>query len=228
MDPTWITAFLDFPGPLHRAGTAFWQAVTGAGLSPVRGENEEFATLLPGDGDAFLRVQRIESDFPGIHLDLHASEEPFAPQRSPGGLAWCAVPGERLSRPAPVTWPGGHASLVDQLCLDIPPASYDEECAYWAGVTGWELRETSAPEMRQLVRPAGMPLRILLQRRFEGEGPVTAHLDLATTDRDAEVARHLELGASIDGGGPRWTRMRDVAGALYCITDRDPATGLLP
>ena len=82
--------------------------------------------------------------------------------------------------------------------------------------------------MKQLIRPTGMPLRVLLQRRDEGDGPVTAHFDLATTDREAEVARHLALGAVVDGGGPRWTRLRDPAGMLYCVTDRDPVTGLLP
>ena len=55
-------------------------------------------------------------------------------------------------------------SLVDQVCIDIPPARYDEECAFWAEATGWELRAGSRPEFRFLVRPEAMPLRILLQR----------------------------------------------------------------
>ena len=227
MRPTWITAFLDLPEHSWAPGIAFWRSVTATELSPVRGTDGEFATLLPTDGEAFLKVQRIGSDRPSVHLDLHGSGETWEVRTSPGGFAFCVNVPAGGDRPAPVTWPSGHTSLVDQVCLDIPPGAYDDECAFWAELTGWELAPTSAPYMRQLVRPTGMPLRVLLQRRDEGDDPVTAHLDLASSDREAEVARHLSLGATIDGGGPRWTRLRDPVGMLYCVTDRDPVTGLL-
>jgi Glyoxalase-like domain len=55
----WLTVFLDFPADSFGAGVAFWREVTGSGLSPLRGAAGEFATLLPTDGDAYLRVQRI-------------------------------------------------------------------------------------------------------------------------------------------------------------------------
>jgi len=226
--PTWITAFVDLPAAAWDQGVAFWCAVTSSELSPVRGSDGEFATLVPGDGHPYLRVQRTGREVPGIHLDLHGVGEQWEVRTSPGGFAFCANVGESGARPAPVLWPTGHTSLVDQVCLDIPPATYDEECAFWAELTGWELAPTSAAYMQQLKRPVGMPLRVLLQRRDEGTGPVTAHLDIATTDRAAEVARHEALGATVDGGGPRWTRLRDPVGMVYCVTDRDPVTGLLP
>ena len=227
MPPTWITAFLDFPTGSWERGVRFWQDVTATGLSAARGTDGEFSTLVPPTGEPFLRVQRTSSDQPGVHLDLHGDADHWELRTSPGGFAFCLNLPLRGERPPPQVWPGGHSSLVDQVCLDIPPEGYDVECDFWAGLTGWELAPTSAPYMRQLVRPAPMPLRILLQRRDEGSGPVTAHLDIATTDRDAEVARHEALGAAVDGGGPRWTRLRDPAGMLYCVTDRDPVTGLL-
>ncbi|MFL6173838.1 MAG: VOC family protein [Marmoricola sp.] len=227
MPPTWITAFLDLPAASWADGTAFWRAVTATDLSPARGSNDEFATLLPPTGEPFLRVQRTASGAPGIHLDLHGADQEWEVRTSPGGFAFCVNVAAGGQRPPPQVWPGGHASLVDQVCLDIAPDDYEAECAFWAGLTGWELAPTSAPYMRQLVRPEPMPLRVLLQRRDEGGGPVTAHLDIATTDREAEVSRHEALGASVDGGGPRWTRLRDPAGMLYCVTDRNPHTGLL-
>jgi hypothetical protein len=226
--PTWISVFIDLPAPSWDAGIAFWRAVSATDLSAVRGADGEFATLLPAEGEAFLRVQRIGSDRASVHLDLHGVGQEWEGRTSPGGFAFCSNVPAGGTRPQPVEWPGGHTSLVDQVCLDIPPDGYDEECDFWAELTGWELAPTSAPYMRQLVRPAGMPLRVLLQRRDEGEGPVPAHLDIASSDREAEVARHLELGATVDGGGVRWTRLRDPVGMLYCVTDRDPATGLLP
>ena len=89
--------------------------------------------------------------------------------------------------------------------------------------------EASLTARGDLVRPDGMPLRLLLQRL--GDDPrtqVTAHLDLAVGDKRTEtIAAHLALGASVVGHGARWTTLRDPAGLPYCLTDRDPATGLL-
>ncbi|WP_007518951.1 VOC family protein [Pseudofrankia saprophytica] len=228
MNPVWLTAFLDFPAERFERGVAFWQAVTATTLSPSRGQTGEFATLVPGDGDAFLRVQRVGDGPARVHLDVHRAGQDFEIRRSPGGFVFCEVHKGESVRPKPVTWPGGHTSLVDQISLDIPAGRFDEECAFWAGQTGWELRDGSRPEFRVLVRPAGMPLRILLQRVDEPDGPVRAHLDLATTDRAAETGRHVALGATVVGHGPRWTVLRDPVGLPYCVTDRDPETGLLP
>lgn len=228
MQTAWITAFVDVPASRYAAAAKFWAGVTGSTVSASRGADGEFATFLPPDGDAYLRLQRIGSGPAGIHLDLHHPDRDFEPSRSPGGLPYCLNEGEQGTRPLPRIWAGGQASLVDQVCVDVPPDRYDEECAFWAEQTGWELAPTSAPYMTQLVRPEGMPLRVLLQRLDDGDGPVRAHLDLATTDRAAETDRHRDLGARVEATKQRWTVLRDPGGALYCITDRDPYTGLLP
>ena len=52
----WLTLFLDLPGQSFDAGVAVWREVTGSDLSPFRGPAGEFATLLPSDGDAYLRA----------------------------------------------------------------------------------------------------------------------------------------------------------------------------
>ena len=56
MTVRWLTAFLDRPAATIDAATAFWRTVTGSTLSTPRGEHRQFATLLPPDGDAYLRV----------------------------------------------------------------------------------------------------------------------------------------------------------------------------
>ena len=53
------------------------------------------------------------------------------------------------------------------------------------------------------------------------------HLDLAVSDRDAETARHLGLGASLVGVHSHWTVLCDPTGLAYCLTDRNPETGVL-
>ncbi|ONH23249.1 VOC family protein [Pseudofrankia asymbiotica] len=225
--PVWLTAFLDFPAEQFEREVAFWRAVTATTLSPSRGPTGEFATLVPADGDAFLRVQRLGDGPARVHLDVHRVGREFEIRQSPGGFVFCEVGEGESVRPKPVAWAGGHTSLVDQICLDIPAGRFDEECAFWAEETGWEVRATSRPELRFLVRPAGIPLRILLQRLDEQDGPMRAHLDLASTDRAAETRRHVGLGASVVSTGTNWTVLRDPTGLTYCVTDRNPETGLL-
>lgn len=221
--PTWLTAFLDLTPDEFDPAVAFWREVTGYALSPSRGAYDEFATLLPPTGDAHLRVQRIGDGPSHVHLDLHAQDQAFEARTSPGGLPFCLVSGAESARPVAATWPGGHRSLVDQVCIDIPPELWDDECDFWATTTGWEVHQGGRPEFRRLRTPDEQPLRILLQRLDEGGGPVRAHLDLATDDREAEVRRHEALGATVAAVHSGWTVMQPPAGPVYCITGRLPA-----
>jgi hypothetical protein len=155
------------------------------------------------------------------------TEEGLAVFRSPGGLSFC-VSGEddRPTKPAAARWPCYSVSRVDQVCLDIPAHVYDAECHFWAGLTGWEPRDSPLAEFRHLTRPAGLPLRLLLQRTGDPPGTtVRAHPDLACSAVDAEVARHEGLGATWSHDGDGWTTMRDPARLAYGISRRDPERG---
>lgn len=248
-----LTVFLDLPAATHAAGTAFWCAVTSSRLSPARGESGEFATLLPPSGTPWLRVQRLADGPARTHLDVHVDvteltlddaadltrnlgarelrrEDDVVVLTSPGGYVFCLVEGDgEAEPPAPVEF-GGSASRADQLCLDIPPESYETECAFWAALTGWVTDPGSLPAFRSLRRPPGQPVRILLQRRdvaVAGD-PVTSHLDLACDDRDALTAPHVQAGATVLARHEFWTTLLDPAGLPYCLTPRDPRTGLRP
>ncbi|MCV2395441.1 hypothetical protein OEB99_14080 [Actinotalea sp. M2MS4P-6] len=239
-DVRWLTAFVDLPAAHWRAGTEFWLQVTGARLSAARGDAEQFATLLPPDGDAYLRVQRTGAPA-RIHLDLHVDDVEAVAVRaerlgaarlhtdghvvlaSPGGFVFCIVRhrGEAVR-------PSSHGgALVDQVCLDIPAAGHDAECAFWAALTGWEHRPETPAEFTELARPHGIPLRILLQRLGEPDGQVRAHLDLAAgAQRDEVVERHVALGARVEARRRGWVVLTDPAGLPYCVTARDTVTGL--
>ena len=241
--PFWISAFLDLPATSFAPATRFWSAVTGYRLSEPRGDHREFGTLLPPDGDDFLRVQRVQDGSGGIHLDLHVddprasaeaaahlgatevADHGYVVMRSPGGFTFCFVSQRASTRPRPLVQEDGTASIVDQVCLDMPAAAHDEECAFWAAVTGQRHVDVDSPEFSRLVRGDGQPLQLLLQRLDERSGRVRAHLDLAADDRAAEVRRHVGLGAALDAEGRGWTVLRDPAGAPYCVTDRPPGTG---
>ncbi len=248
---TWATAFLDSTAAEWARTLAFWQAATASTLSPFRGPDDAFVTFVPADGDGFLRAQRVRSGPGGVHLDLHVPDVRAAADAavrlgarevaasdhvvlaSPGGLPFCCVDAYPARRPAPATWPrpggGTHASLVDQLAVDVPAEHGAAERAFWAALTGWPEQPTApGASLFPLRRPEGLPLRLLLQRLDEPAGPVRAHLDLACSDRAAETDRHVALGARVEDVRARWTVLRDPAGRRYCLTDRDPGTGALP
>ena len=231
----WITAFIDTVEDRADPAEVFWSRVTGQVVSARRGRRSEFATLLPDDGDPFLKLQRsIQSTPGGLHLDLHSDDPDALAMRaemlgasasyldgyvvcgSPGGMTFCIVDHPGTRRPSPQRWPGGR-SLVDQVCLDIPPSGFDAECSFWQQLTGWDL----APErdgFRRLARPDGLPIALLLQRLQDEQSVVTGHLDLGSDDADAEAARHVALGAREVRRMPGWTTLVDPAGRTYCVT----------
>jgi Glyoxalase-like domain len=56
---------------------------------------------------------------------------------------------------------------------------------------------------------------------------VTSHLDLACDGVEAEVDRHLGLGARVVRRMQYWATVEDPTGRHYCVTRRDPDTGVL-
>jgi hypothetical protein len=131
--------------------------------------------------------------------------------------------------PAPASFPGVRRSRVYQVCVDIPGPAFEEEARRWAALAAGRVDVLERrPEFAWVRVPgAPRPLDLLLQRLDRQDGPVTAHLDLGTTDREAETVRHRALGASVVAREEFWTVLTDPAGLAYCITDRDPATGEL-
>ena len=89
-----MTVFLDSP---VRVAEGFWLGVTGASLSVRRGVGGEFATLVPRDGDAYVRVQVVGDPPARSHLDLHVGDVPGQARRTARMVASTA---DRLSRPS--------------------------------------------------------------------------------------------------------------------------------
>lgn len=243
----WLTAFIDRPVVSHDPCTRFWAEVTGCTRSATRGGTGEFLTLVPPDGDAFLRVQRIDDGPGGTHLDLHTDDPRLLARRagelgarplprlvegverfaSPAGFVACAVGhhGEHR-RPAPVRDRRGHRTIVDQLSIDVDPADHDAECAFWAALLGSELHRSARHDEFAFVRRGpGHPLRLMLQRRATPEGPATGHLDLACDDVDGSLDLHVAAGATLVGRHRYWSVLRDPGSLPYCLTHRDPDWG---
>lgn len=241
---TWLSAFADVPEPQVDAALEFWAAVTASTPREAAGSKDQYLPLA-GDGeDPYLWIQRVQRPAfgGGWHPDLYVAEPAPAALRAtelgarvvrevpglivlatPAGQPFCLVQADGEQRRArPRRWPAGQHSLLDQVCLDIPAADFGTECRFWTELTGWPQRRPSA-EFVHLMRPAGVPLRILLQELGPDDpGPARAHVDLACDDVPAEARRHAELGAEVVLVAEDWTTLRDPAGRLYCITTRDP------
>ena len=245
----WVWAFLDLPEDGFDVAVEFWRAVTRTGVSARRGDRGQFATLLPEQGDAWVKVQRV-GGVGGIHLDLDVDvpledarevavslgatvldEVPdddgtlgVVVCRSPGGFVFCLTRW-RPQETARGQVRRGQPSLLDQICLDIPTDRYAVEVGFWSELTGWGVQDVDSPEFERLEWPRGLPVRFLLQRLDEPSGPVRAHVDLACADVREECDRHVALGAHEVGPGRGWVVLRDPNGHEYCCTARDPLTG---
>ncbi|HEY7720612.1 MAG TPA: VOC family protein, partial [Pedococcus sp.] len=73
MTVRWVWLFLDLPEERYDEAEAFWREVARSDLSARRGQHGEFATLLPREGDPWLKVQRV-GGLGGVHLDLDVEE----------------------------------------------------------------------------------------------------------------------------------------------------------
>lgn len=225
---TWVSAHLGFAEADYDAGVALWRQLTGYPLSP---------------DDGFLSAKRLTSGPSGVRLDVHVPDVPTAIDQtrglgatvehgdgavagtSPGGLTFRLLGDSALTPSVPSEWPGGHTSLVDQVSIDIPEEHWETESAFWTAVTGWEsVTIPGLSEYAFLTRPTGAPLRIILQRLGEATGTVRAHLDWAVSNRPVETERHVSAGARVIQENPIWTVLDGVV--TYCVTDRDPVTGL--
>lgn len=233
----WLQVFLDTPAATFDESVSFWSAVTGWTPSSRRGEDDQFLTLLPRDGSAYLKMQAVDGAA-GVHLDVDSADRQVMVERSlalGGTRAWTYHDVEVVRSPGGLTLchtlVEGEPSLVrdgstilDQVCVDVPAEHWDAEVAFWAGLTG---RDPQAGALAEFVRLAtDGRLRILLQRLDEPAGVVRAHPDLATADREADTARHAALGADVRAVEAFWTVLVAPGGQVNCLTDRDPSTGL--
>jgi hypothetical protein len=237
----WVSAFIDAPPDRFDVSAAFWATVTDSRAGRAVGDRDEFVPLEAPHGDPCLWLQRTDDGPVGCHPDLYVKDVDAVAAKavelgatrlsvtdglvvltSPGLLPFCLVTYRGQSvRPEPVG-PSGTRSVVDQICLDIPPDRIEGECDFWSGLTGWPRWRESHDEFDRLARPPGIPYAFLLQRLDEEQPAVRAHLDLACDDRDAVTAQHEAQGADVVRRTAGWTVMRDPAGMVYCATTRAP------
>jgi len=239
----WLYVSFDVPDVAAEAARQFWPAVLGWQLGEPWEGHPEFRSLRPPKGDMYAHVQRVEGQ-PALHFDLGVDDVAAAAARlvaigatqvsdfgiwrvmkSPGGLAFCLVPGGGESVPTPSVWPDGHRSRLVQLCIDSPVNLHDAEVAFWRAATGWRYEQSDLAEYGgKLFPPSPAPVRLLFQRLGD-DGRATAtrvHIDLGTDDIPAEVDRVEQLGAQRRYEGAGWVQLVDPNGMPFCVTRIPP------
>ncbi len=113
-----------------------------------------------------------------------------------------------------------HRIMLTEAVIDVPADVLDAEREFWTAA----VKATAEPfpghdEFVQLVGGA-VPMRFGLQRM--GSGPARVHLDIASDDVEAEVARLERLGASVVDRLDSWVILRDPAGLVFCVVPGDP------
>jgi predicted enzyme related to lactoylglutathione lyase len=154
--------------------------------------------------------------------------ETFTVMRDPEGNGFC-VQGPDLRKPHP------YVGNVTFACAEprrvVGP--------FWAEAVGWPEQEIP-DDFLQMLRsagvdvdrdfyafyalrdPRGTPPRFLFQRREKSRPAVhPIHLDFVTDDREAEIARLVAAGATIEDtkadAARTWTVVRDPEGTPFCV-----------
>jgi catechol 2,3-dioxygenase-like lactoylglutathione lyase family enzyme len=107
-----------------------------------------------------------------------------------------------------------HRSRLAVILVDHADG-HDEAVRFWSGALGAE-PETSADEPEYTSLGEAGHLSFALQRLGPGT-PSRVHLDFETDDVRAEVARLVELGATVDDDRGDYVILRDPGGLLLCV-----------
>jgi predicted enzyme related to lactoylglutathione lyase len=107
-----------------------------------------------------------------------------------------------------------HRSRIGVFLIDHPASSYDKALRFWGGVQGVEpVPEEGDDDYASLGRVGS----VKLEGQRLGEGQPRVHLDIETDDVAAEVARVVDLGATVIQERERFTVLQDPGGLIFCV-----------
>jgi glyoxalase superfamily protein len=108
-----------------------------------------------------------------------------------------------------------HRILLRTVVIDVPSDVNDLARDFWTTALRSDTRHaTKHPEYHVLENSAAAG-PVLVQD--VGTTPARVHLDIESSDIEAEVARLVAAGASEVGRHSDWVVLRDPAGLLFCV-----------
>lgn len=236
----WINLVLDVPAHAMPGALEAWQRITGCTASEPLDDPAQTRIMVPAAGASWLKVRTLAGDVPRVHMELlvddveqavdealalgatrHEQGDGAVVLRCPSGVRFAVAP---WRAGADTTMVRDVDSLVDQICLDVPSKQFADSVRFWSSFTGWPEAPGHYAQFTALRRPDDIPVRIAFQR--VGMGEASGHPDVAAR-RPLQTRRdHEAMGAVVDEVRERWTIMVGPSGMRYCITERDPRTGL--
>src|SRR5882724_7270440 len=110
-----------------------------------------------------------------------------------------------------------HRILLRTIVIDVPAATHDRARDFWtAALRAHARRGTNYPEYHVLEHAAALG-PVLVQDI--GDAAARIHLDIESSDVEAEVARLLTAGAELVERHSEWVVLRDPAGLLFCVVE---------
>lgn len=99
--------------------------------------------------------------------------------------------------------------------IDVPHADHARAVEFWSAALG---REPAVSEQHpDYAQFADIAAGCYVLVQATGDAKSRVHLDFATEDRDAELARLAGLGAAEVSREHPWAVMRDPAGHPFCL-----------
>lgn len=117
---------------------------------------------------------------------------------------------------------GGMSLSLGAITVDAAHAQ--QAATFWARALSYEFAaEPEAGEFVAVIGPKGEPAMTFIQVPEGKAVKNRMHLDLSADDREVEVARLVELGATVhsthDEWGITWTTLLDPEGNEFCVSD---------
>ncbi len=100
--------------------------------------------------------------------------------------------------------------------------------AWWAAALGWVVVNDAADEFEIRASPDRLPGLLFVPVAEPKTVKNRLHLDFRPGDRDAEVERLVDLGATradVGQGEQTWVVLADPEGNEFCILGSSPAAG---
>ena len=125
----------------------------------------------------------------------------------------------KYGRAARARYPAIVAGRIHNVAVDCRSPS--QLVRFWAAALGYDIQHDEE-RFGALTDPTGTGPRLLFQVVPEEKvGKNRVHLDVAVSDRDAEIERLVELGGirlrDVEENGEAWTVLQDPEGNEFCV-----------
>ena len=109
-----------------------------------------------------------------------------------------------------------HKSRLGTMIIDCKTDDLHSQARFWSAALGLKPEQAAGQVNSKYIRLEGddRDVQILLQA-VDHESRI--HLDIETDDREAEVSRLGQLGATVVNRSERWTVMEAPSGHRFCI-----------